>query len=169
MGSEFRTHGRKPKAMRSRAILILALTFAWWSVGCSFFFESPGVRVVEVGIRSLGLTGGTVEVTVALSNPNGAALEVEGFLYQLEVGGSGRDTTWVTLADGISDRKLRVPARDSLVVEVPVPFEYEGVGAALRSLFDRGEVEYRARGEVWVRGPVGRIRVPYRHEGVLGL
>ncbi len=136
--------------------------------GCALFFESPGVRVVDVGIRSLGFTGGTATVTVALSNPNKAALEVEGFVFKLEVERGEGEGGWVIVADGITDREVRVPARDSVTVELPVPFEYGGIGAAIQSIFERGEVDYRASGEVWVRGPVGRIRIPYRHQGVLG-
>jgi LEA14-like dessication related protein len=126
------------------------------------------VRVVDVGIHSLGFTGGTATVTVALSNPNRSALEVEGFIYKLEVESGGDDGGWVVVADGITDLEVRVPSRDSVTVELPVPFEYSGVGAALRSIFERGEVGYRASGEVRVRGPVGGIRIPYRKQGVLG-
>ena len=136
--------------------------------GCALFFESPGVRIVDVGIRSLGLTGGTATVTVDLSNPNRSALEVEGFVYKLEVDRGDGEGGWVIVADGITDQKVRVPARDSVTVELPVPFEYSGIGAAFRSIFDRGAVDYRTSGEVWVRGPVGRIVIPYRHQGVLG-
>ena len=64
--------------------------------GCALFFESPGVRVVDVGIRSLGFTGGTATVTVALSNPNKAALEVEGFVFKLEVERGEGEGGWVS-------------------------------------------------------------------------
>ena len=152
----------------SRSMRVVTAALLIGLSGCALFFESPGVRIVDVGIRSLGFTGGTATVTVGLSNPNKASLEVEGFVYKLEVERVDGEGGWVIVAEGITDQEVRVPARDSVTVELPVPFEYGGIGAALRSIFERGEVEYRASGEVWVRGPVGRIRVPYRHQGVLG-
>jgi len=131
------------------------------------------VEIVDVGLVSLGLSSGTVSVSLDLTNPGSRELTVRGFRYQLEVlealhEGSERGNGWTRLAGGFHADEIRVPGKAKERVVIPVPFEYRALGAALRSFLARGEVPYRLSGEVAVRSWGMTVQVPFRTEGALG-
>jgi LEA14-like dessication related protein len=147
------------------ARLVAALLLAGAGTGC-LAFQRPTLRVADVRLASIGLSGGTVGVTLSVDNPNDYALESEGFRYRLQftddAGGEGQ---WVTLADGRDDQRVSIPAGDTASVELDVPFEMAPLGTALGRLLRRGALEYRFTGELQVTGP-RRVRVPFDQRGV---
>lgn len=140
------------------------------AAACAPRFEEPDVRLVGVRLGGLGLRGGLVYVQLNVVNPNAFALEAAGLTYDLELSDplADGDGGWVDLAEGRFQEDVRVAARDSTVVEIPVEFSYSGAGAALRSILDKGTFSYRVRGEVVLREPL-RTDVPYRHSGTVSL
>lgn len=144
------------------AMLVLALT------GCIFSFQRPTLRVAEVRLKALGVSGGTVGVQLEIANPNGYDLRSTAFGYKLDFsGGNGTngDADWITLAEGRHDQPILVPANDSASVEIDVPFDLAAVSGALGSLLRRGEVNYRFSGELQVMEP-RRTQVPFNLRGV---
>jgi len=135
--------------------------------GCALFLKAPQVQIVEVQIRSLGITSGTVEVVLDVTNDGRRQMDIRGFLYEVHVKDSGEDGAWASLAEGFFDQPLSVPGHETRRVRVPVPFEYSALGAAVRSLLSRGEIPYRLRGEVWLGGSSGGLQIPFRTEGVI--
>ncbi|MFH1764861.1 MAG: LEA type 2 family protein, partial [Gemmatimonadota bacterium] len=116
---------------------------------------------------SLGLTSGTVAVTLDLTNASSRKMEILGFLYEVEVRDSEGDAGWRKLAGGFHSEKISLSGKQLQRVTVPVPFEYRALGAALRSFLALGEVPYRLHGEVSVKGLGVGLDVPFHSEGVL--
>lgn len=139
--------------------------------GCSLAFQPPEVRIATVRLASLGLTQGTAELELEVVNRNRRSLDVQGVRYHLQVWDDPEEPEeggWVTLGEGFHSEAVGLEGGDTTIVTVSVPFRYRAVGAAIRSLLARGQVDYRLDGEVEVAGPLGPTRVPIRTEGNLG-
>lgn len=134
---------------------------------CSMAFRQPEVRFEGVRLGGLGLRGGTVYAQLHVINPNGFGLETTSLTYDLEISEDEADE-WSRLAAGTFEEPIRVPGRDSAVVEIPIEFAYADAGAAMRSILDRGTFDYRVSGLVSVLDPVRR-NVPYRRTGKVSL
>jgi hypothetical protein len=122
---------------------------------------------VDIQILSLGLTSGTAEVVLDVTNEGGREMRIRGFLYEIEVQGPGEEGGWTSLAEGFFDQQLSIPGRETRRVSVPFPFEYSALGAALRRFLSEGDVPYRLRGEAWFGGSSTGLQIPFRAEGVL--
>lgn len=162
------TEGSGAGWRRLRPVL-LAPAGAWvFAAACAAVFEAPDVRVAGVRVASLGLTEGTAAVDLEVTNPNRRALEVRGVEYRLRIEDPGDESGWITLGEGFHDRDVTIGPGDTTRVEVTVPFGYEAIEVAARSLFRNGTLGYRLDGEIRVRGPVGDLRVPVDHRGSFG-
>lgn len=125
------------------------------------------MEVATVELASLGLRGGTASLGLRVGNPNRFDLRVGRVEYSLEVGEPGRDETWQLLADGASVPEVLLPGEDTVLVSLEVPFTYEGLGAAVRSLLGSGAVGYRLRGRLRARGSLGEIVRPFEARGTV--
>lgn len=155
---------------RIRIASTVAALVAILLAACAPRLARPDVHLVGVRLGGLGLRGGLVYVQLGVINPNDFPLEAAGLTYDVELRdpGADGDGTWVDLAEGRFSEDVRVPARDSTVVEIPVEFTYVGASAALRSVLELGTFSYRVRGEVALSDPV-RMEVPYRHSGTVSV
>ena len=139
--------------------------------GCSLLFSPPSVTIVGVNLVSVGLTSGTAEVILDVTNQRSGSLDVRGFLYELEVRDQGDlavdEGGWRRLAEGLHEDRVVVKGNSTHRVSLPVPFQYRALGAALRSFLADGEVPYRIRGQVKVRSLGSEKTVPFRSQGVL--
>ncbi|MGW8265117.1 MAG: LEA type 2 family protein [Longimicrobiales bacterium] len=135
--------------------------------GCALFFSAPAVEIVDVQVRSLGVTSGTAEVVLEVTNEGRRQMDIRGFLYEIEVRGPDDGEDWISLAEGFQDQEISIPGHEARRVTVPVPFQYSAVGAALRSFLSEGEVPYRLKGEVWMGGSSSGLQLPFRSRGVI--
>jgi LEA14-like dessication related protein len=131
------------------------------------FFRAPAVEILDVQIVSLGLTSGTAEVVLEVTNDGRRQMDIRGFLYEIEVRGPDDGEDWVSLAEGFQTQALSIAGNESHRVTVPVPFQYSAVGVALRSFISEGEVPYRLKGEVWMGGSSSGLQLPFRSQGVI--
>lgn len=157
--------GPIPGSGRAGPRLVLATALALLIPGCSFFYQDPTVRLLDVRVVGLGITSGTAEVTLEVDNPNRFALEVREFTYLLEVA-EGEDR-WVELARGDVEETVRIGRRTTEAVVLPVPFQYRGAGSAIRAWLDTGQIDYRFQGELTARGPSRTMTFPVRSQGSL--
>jgi len=141
-------------------LLLLILT-----QGCALFFEAPKVRIVGVDVTSLGLTSGTAEVSLEVTNEGRNEMRIRGFLYELEVKSPEADGGWNALAEGFHDQALAIPGGESREARVVVPFQYSALGGAIRRLLSDGDLPYRLRGEVWLGGTNSGLQIPFRGQG----
>jgi LEA14-like dessication related protein len=131
--------------------------------GCVPTVEQPEIWLESVRVASLGLTGGVVDVRLSVHNPNRFVVQARGLTYDFQIRDPEGDR-WVPFTEGRLDEPLRVGARDTLEVRVPVEFSYRGLGEAWRALIDRGSFDYRVSGVVELQNPVRRD-INYRHAG----
>jgi LEA14-like dessication related protein len=133
------------------------------TAGCSALgkqaFKEPVVRLQDVRVNGVGLTGGNLDVRLSVYNPNGYRLDATRMTYNVLVGDS------VRFANGTVDSRFTVNGNDSSVVTIPVNFTYSGVGAAGRQLLNSGGVNYRVQGDVTVGTMIGSFSVPYSATG----
>jgi LEA14-like dessication related protein len=121
-------------------------------------FKEPVVTLKEVAVTGLGLTGGSVDVVLSVYNPNGYKLDALKMTYQVDVDS-------VKLGNGALDGRFVVAKNDSSTVRLPVSFSYAGIGQAGRALLQKGQVNYRVRGDFTVATPLGNFTRPYDRTG----
>jgi LEA14-like dessication related protein len=155
---------RLTRTIRGAVVALLALGAA----GCTAGFRRPEVELESVGIASLGLTGGTLNVHLQVHNPNHFGFRSDRIDYELflrRADAEPGDTAWIQLAEGTHDDEIEVGARRTERVTVPVDFTYAGLGEARRSLLRSGSFRYRAVGTIDARTSFGRRTVPFRKTG----
>ena len=124
-------------------------------------FASPVVTLKDVRLAAVGCEGGTLDVLLNVYNPNDFELDASRITYSVLV-----DTALV--GSGEAEARVVVLPLDSAVVRLPVRFTWQGVGAASRTMMDRGAVDYRVRGEMKIASGVGTITLPYDQRGRFG-
>lgn len=152
-----------------RTLIALAALPILLIAACAPAIEEPDVRLTGVRIAGLGLQGGLLYAQVEIENPNGFGISAVRVDYDIELSdvdeaGDG----WIPLAAGTFTDPIRVDARGTSVIEVPVEFRYAGLGGALRSILETGTFQYRVTGSVSIDQPLRRT-VPYRHQGVVSV
>ena len=146
------------RLMLGAATAAVAVTAACSALGRQAFKE-PVVRLQDVRVNGVGLTGGNLDVRLSVYNPNGYRLDATRLTYNVIVGDS------VRFATGTVDSRFTVNGNDSSTVTIPVNFTYTGIGAAGRQLLNTGGVSYRVNGDVIVGTVIGSFTVPYSSTG----
>lgn len=149
--------------MRHRKSIIVILALAAVALaGCAVLgravFKQPVVQLRDVRLAGLGLTGGNLDVVLAVYNPNGYQLDATNLHYRLLV-----DT--VEVANGAVTQRNAFRSGDTTMVHLPVTFSYAGVGAAGRELTQNGAVNYKVVGDITVDSPIGNRTVPFTSTG----
>lgn len=89
--------------------------------------QPPSVRVADLRLDSIGITGAELTLTVGVENPNGFAFVVESLDYAFAVD----DRLW---ADGATDRPRTVPANGSAEVTAGFRISFTAFGRTVRDL-----------------------------------
>ena len=122
-------------------------------------FSRPVIAVRGVRLQSVGLTGGSIQVSLAIANPNPYPLPVQRATYTFSLA----DSTQV--GRGESAAAFTLPAHDSIVVELPLDVSWQGLRAAARDAARDGTVDYRLTGSVTLDTPVGHPTVAFESAG----
>lgn len=122
-------------------------------------FARPTIAVRGVKVKSVGLTGGSIEVALAIANPNPFPLPVQRATYTFGL----QDSTEV--GRGESAAAFTIPAHDSTVVALPVDVSWQGLRAAARDASLDGTVDYILKGTVTLSTPLGNPNVPFEAAG----
>jgi LEA14-like dessication related protein len=122
-------------------------------------FTRPTITVRGVKLRSVGLTGGSIEVALHISNPNPFPLPVHRATYSFALADS------TEIGRGESATPFTLPAHDSTVVQLPVDVSWQGLRAAARDASRDGTVDYRFAGSVTIDTPLGNPNVPFESRG----
>ena len=148
---------------QSLAPISLAVVASIALSGCSKIaeraFTQPVISVRGVKLKSVGLTGGSIEVSLSIVNPNPYPLPVQRAVYSFALA----DSTQV--GNGMTATAFTLPARDSALVELPVDVSWQGLRAAARDASRDGSVDYRFTGSVTIDTPLGNPNVPFETVG----
>lgn len=136
---------------------LVAMAGSCASLGMVKFLE-PDVRLQGVAVRSLGLTGGSVELYLDVNNPN--RFDLRGTRLQL-----GLDVEKTHLGDVDFNDAFHLPQGQTVTVVIPLTFEWAGVGQAARSALSYGTVNYTMNGTASLQTPFGNQQVPFSREG----
>jgi LEA14-like dessication related protein len=147
----------KTPARLSLAATVLAL-FACSQIA-ERAFARPAIAVRGVRVRSIGLTGGALEVSLAIANPNPYPLPVQRATYLFALA----DSTEV--GRGESAAAFTIPAHDSTVIQLPLDVSWQGLRAAARDAAGDGAVDYRLSGTVTLDTPLGNPNVAFESAG----
>lgn len=148
LSSQYRTLG-----------LALILSLAGCSLIAERAFTRPTIAVRGVKVKSVGLTGGSIEVTLSIANPNPYSVPVQRATYVFALA----DSTEV--GRGESAVAFTLPAHDSTVVQLPVDVSWQGLRAAARDAQQDGTIDYRLKGSVTLDTPIGNPDVPFEAVG----
>ncbi|MBI3789559.1 MAG: LEA type 2 family protein [Gemmatimonadetes bacterium] len=142
--------------MKARLALV-ALAFV--AAACaSLRPEPPQVDFRGVALKDVALSGATIDVVLAVRNPNAFGIDIRRLAYSLYA-----DSTLVGMGQPLG--QLQIPARDSSIVRLPVAFEYRSLGMVVVQLITQGEVNYKVKGDVTVGTPIGDFNRPFESAG----
>jgi LEA14-like dessication related protein len=129
--------------------------------GCSVigdFFKEPDVQLDRVVVRSIGVSGGNLDLIVKVDNPNDFTLHGT----KLEV---GFDVEGQHLGDIAYDDDFTVTEEGTTTLTLPLRFGWAGVGSAVRTALNSGDLPYRMKGQVELQTPWGGKEFPFTREG----
>jgi LEA14-like dessication related protein len=132
------------------------------TLGQALRFQEPDIKLQEIRVTGLGLTGGTLDLALDVFNPNGYRLRTT----RLEL---GIDLEDVHFGDALLETPLDLPSQQHSLVTVPVQFEWAGVGAGARALLSRQAVRFGLTGVASLSTPVGDRRVQVHGSGEVPL
>jgi len=121
-------------------------------------FKEPEVRLDRVAVRGIGLTGGTMDLLVAVYNPNN--FDLNGTKVQV-----GFDVEGSHVGDLTYDNAFQVQQGDTTSLTLPVRFTWGGLAAAALSALSYGDLPYTMKGQLTVATPLGDHKVPFTREG----
>ena len=140
-------------------IAVGAITLSSCSRIAERAFAQPTIAVRSVKLKSIGLTGGAIEIALAIANPNPYPLPVQHAAYSFAL----RDSTEV--GRGESAAAFTLPAHDSTVVDLPIDVSWQGLRAAARDASLDGTVDYVFKGSVTLETPIGHPNIPFQTSG----
>ncbi len=97
-----------------------------------------------------------------MDNPNSFTLQGT----RLEV---GFDVEGQHLGEIAYDDDFSVTEKGRTTLTLPMAFGWAGVGSAVRAALGSGDLPYRMKGQVELRTPLGRKKVPFTREGRVAL
>lgn len=121
-------------------------------------FVEPEINLDHVVVREIGLTGGNLDLVMKIYNPNGFDLRGTDLRVGLEV----EDTR---VGDVQYQDELGLQSGDTTLVTLPLAFSWSGVGSALRTALQQGEIPYTMNGQVRVDTPIGPRTVSFTRDG----
>ena len=122
-------------------------------------FARPTIAVRGVKVKSIGLTGGSIQVSLSIVNPNPYPLPVQRAVYSFALSDS------TEIGRGESAVAFTLAAHDSALVDLPVDVSWQGLRAAARDASRDGTVDYILKGSVTLDTPLGNPNVPFQAVG----
>lgn len=149
--------------MRRFAVLLVPLLLS----GCASLqrlaegtLEKPRLRFEKAEVAAVDLEGTTLVLDFTVENPNDLTFEVAGATWRLAVEGA-------EVADGDVPGGVALPARGKAPFAVTVRLRWADAARLADQVRQQPEVAWRVEGAIAVESPVGRLSLPYSHDGRL--
>ncbi len=138
-----------------RYLLIVLISFLGFSCGLlEKAIEKPEVNIETVQIKDVSGSGATLVFGLKVDNPNPFAIKVDGLKYDIQIGER-------KISEGSINTPTEVLARQSSIVQIPVPVKYKDIVASISDLLELGARPYAIDGSV----QLGLISIPFKHSG----
>lgn len=135
---------------RSPVTLVAVGLLAVLTSSCATL-EPPRVTVQRLGRPQLGLTGGTLDVTFSVRNPNPEPITIERVQYDLFLNG-------IRVGDGFITQTVEVAGFGEARMASRFDLNYLRLPGTVKSILDRDRVDARTRGRFYMRRDGGRLR-----------
>ncbi|MBC7429132.1 MAG: LEA type 2 family protein [Bacteriovorax sp.] len=135
-------------------IMMLVLTFS-----CSSFkkiVEPPKVKLDNVNIVKMAMTGVDLEIVLGVQNPNNIDLDVKNLTYTLAV----KDKE---ITSGKLKEKVVVKGKQKTVVSLPLTIKYSDLLSSAVMFLKQEGMPYRVKGSV----EIGPFTIPFDDNGNL--
>jgi LEA14-like dessication related protein len=125
--------------------------------------EPPQVQLAGLEITDVSLSHANFLATLALFNPNSAALDIEGIKFTLFLND-------IRIARGVTAKSFSIPAEESSEAVIRLSSNFLDLLQLTRSLQNQDEITFHLAGEVKIGG-VGLFgaTIPIEREGTLPL
>jgi LEA14-like dessication related protein len=143
---------RAERGVLAGALAILACS------GIGDNFKQPEIRLDQVVVRGIGLTGGTLDLLLRVDNPNNFTLQGTKLQVGFDVEGSH-------LGDIEYNDDYSITQGGTTALTLPLRFGWSGVGSAIRAALGYGDLPYKMKGQATIKTPWGQQVVPFTHEG----
>jgi hypothetical protein len=121
-------------------------------------FKDPDIRPDRVILRSVSTTGGVMSLNLEVENGN--RFDLRGTRLQL-----GLDVEGSHLGDIEYDDAFRLGRGETTSLTFPLPFNWSGVGGAMRTALGSGDLPYEMKGQVTLDTPFGKRKVAFTRAG----
>ena len=150
------------QSVRPTVRLSVAILLASCATLGRLAFTDPDLRLQEIDVTSLGLSGGTFDLVFDVYNPNDYRIRST----RLEV---GIDLESTHFGDALLERPLDLSPQNHSRVVVPVRFEWAGIGVGAKALLTRQAIGYGIAGRVLLDTPLGDKSVGLKGTGQVPL
>lgn len=97
--------------------------------------KPPTVSVQGIRVTALGFNHADLALDLRVENPNAIAVKLAGFDYRLTVDGR-------SVLQGDRKRRLELPARDAITLDVPLRLNFGDLAGVLGGLSGRDRIDY---------------------------
>ena len=133
------TPGRSSGSGLARPVLLVLVVASAASLGCAVLsrlkFEPLDIELQSIRLDELDTRGGALTLRLEVFNPN--AYEIRGTRIEADL-----EVEEVWLGGTSLDGDFVLAQTTHTMLEVPVRFSWEGLGATARSLLEQGSVSY---------------------------
>lgn len=135
-------------------MLIMVLAFS-----CSTLkkiVEAPKVKLENVKVSKMAMTGVELEISLAVQNPNNIDFDVKNLSYTLDVNDK-------EITSGKLKEKVLVKGKQKTVVSVPLTVKYSDLLSSALMFIKQEGMPYRVKGNV----EIGPFTIPFDDKGNL--
>ncbi|RME90962.1 MAG: hypothetical protein D6767_06040 [Candidatus Hydrogenedentota bacterium] len=140
--------------------IILTLLFLQWH--CASLFKSaftpPQVSVEDVEIVDAGFNGATLNLKIAVNNPNAIGIKLASFSYEVLTKGE-------KLASGEKKDPIDIKGKDISRFSVPVTIRYAGLQQGIVAIIKERKLPYEVKTKIAVDTPIGVLHFSPEHKG----
>lgn len=149
------------RRMRKTLLLALVVVFGVLGLSCSglkHLAKKPELSFAGLDVKSLALTGLTMNAKFSVKNPNSFDISVNKIVYGLKV--NGRDFT-----AGEMNETISVEGDETKVVEVPFKVKYVDLIRTVKNFADKKATSFELTGLV----KSGLFELPFNEKGNIDL
>ncbi|WP_413557808.1 LEA type 2 family protein [Bdellovibrio sp. HCB209] len=137
---------------------LILITMAMILGGCSYLKEryakEPEIDLAKIYLQDTTPLSTTMVFVLSVKNPNKIDLNVDELSYEIQIDDK-------EFAKAKTDRKTKIPAGETTLVEVPLPVNFLRAIDGVTKVLAGQDVGYQVLGEAKVSG----FKIPFKEKG----